>query len=309
MTQITQMGVGSRMARIVVAFALLAGVTVTVDAQVGSTPGSGFTTIIGSAMRYVMAYEQKFALLVAEETYVQELQRPPNPGDNLSQRNPGGGMRAGGTMERRIIRSDFLLVQLGGDGEVWMPFRDAFEVKGAKVRNRDDRLLKLFQGNDKERFEKAAKFSDDTAKLNLGNVARTINIPTLAMMFLHPRVNERFEFTDDGEETVDGRVLRRAAYREAARPTLIKTTRGRDLALTGRLWIDPFSGTVVKTELNAADPAVRCAITVTFKRDDALDFWVPSQMDEYYKAALGLDEIVATATYSNLRRFLKPAVD
>ncbi len=309
MTQITQMGVGSRMARIVVAFALLAGVAVTVDAQVGSTPGSGFTTIIGSAMRYVMAYEQKFALLVAEETYVQELQRPPNPGDNLSQRNPGGGMRAGGTMERRIIRSDFLLVQLGGDGEGWMPFRDAFEVKGAKVRNRDDRLLKLFQGNDKERFEKAAKFSDDTAKLNLGNVARTINIPTLAMMFLHPRVNERFEFTDDGEETIDGRVLRRAAYREAARPTLIKTTRGRDLALTGRLWIDPFSGTVVKTELNAADPAVRCAITVTFKRDDALDFWVPSQMDEYYKAALGLDEIVATATYSNLRRFLKPAVD
>ena len=309
MTQITQMGVGARMARIVVAFALLAGVAVTVDAQVGSTPGSGFTTIIGSAMRYVMAYEQKFALLVAEETYVQELQRPPNPGDNLSQRNPGGGMRAGGTMERRIIRSDFLLVQLGGDGEGWMPFRDAFEVKGAKVRNRDDRLLKLFQGNDKERFEKAAKFSDDTAKLNLGNVARTINIPTLAMMFLHPRVNERFEFTDDGEETIDGRVLRRAAYREAARPTLIKTTRGRDLALTGRLWIDPFSGTVVKTELNAADPAVRCAITVTFKRDDALDFWVPSQMDEYYKAALGLDEIVATATYSNLRRFLKPAVD
>jgi hypothetical protein len=28
-------------------------------------------------------------------------------------------------------------------------------------------------------------------------------------------------------------------------------------------------------------------------------------MDEYYKAALALDEIVATATYSNVRRFLK----
>jgi len=288
---------------------LVLGLSASVDAQVGSTPGSGFTTIIGSAMRYVMTYEQKFALLVAEETYVQELQRPPNPGDNLSQRNPGGGMRAGGAMERRMIRSDFLLVQLGGDGEGWMPFRDAFEVKGAKLRDRDDRLLKLFQANDQERFEKAAKFSDATSKHNLGNVARTINIPTLAMMFLHPRVNERFEFTDEGEETIDGRVLRRAAYREAARPTLIKTTRGRDLALTGRLWIDPFSGTVVKTELNAADPAVRCAITVTFKRDEALDFWVPFQMDEYYKAALGLDEIVATATYSNLRRFLKPAVE
>jgi len=296
-----------RVALHVVVIAL--GLSVAGQAQVGNSPGSGFTTIIGSAMRYVMAYEQKFSLLIAEETYVQELQRPPNPGDNLSQRNPGGGMRAGGTMSRVVMRSDFMLVQLGGDGEGWMPFRDVFELKGAKLRERDDRLLKLFQGNDKERFEKAAKFSDDTAKHNLGNVARTINIPTLAMMFLHPRVNERFEFTDQGEETIDGRVLRRAAYREAARPTLIKTTRGRDLALTGRLWIDPFSGTVVKTELNAADPVVRCAITVTFKRNDALDLWVPSQMDEYYKAALGLDEIVATATYSNVRRFLKPAVE
>jgi hypothetical protein len=292
---------------LIVVFAL--GCWVAVQAQVGSTPGSGFTTIIGSAMRYVMAYEQKFALLAAEETSIQELQRPPNPGDNLSRANPGGGMRAGGVMSRLVVKADLLLVQLGGDGEGWMPFRDAFEVKGARVRDRDDRLVKLFQANDKDRFEKAAKFSEDTAKHNLGNVARTINIPTLAMMFLHPRVNERFEFTDEGEETIGGRVLRRAAYREAARPTLVKTTRGRDLALTGRLWIDPFTGTVVKTELNAADPAVRCAITVTYRKDEALDFWVPAQMDEYYKAALGLDEVISTSTYANVRRFLKPSLN
>ncbi len=125
-------------------------------------------------------------------------------------------------------------MQLGGDGEGWMPFRDAYEVKGRKLRERDDRLLKLFTTNDKERFEKArAAISSDSHKHNLGNVARTINIPTLAMMFLHPRVNERFEFTDGGEETIAGRVLRKAIYKEVARPTLIKTTRGRDLALTG----------------------------------------------------------------------------
>ena len=295
--------------RYIVGVLLLLGLTSMVQAQLGNTPGSGFTTIIGSAMRYVIAYEQKFMLLAADETYVQELQRPPNPGDNLRRTNPGGGMRAGGAMSRLVIKSDFLLVQLGGDGEGWMPFRDAYEVKGAKVRNRDERLLKLFEGGDQERFEKAAKLNEATAGHNLGNVARTINIPTLAMMFLHPRVNERFEFTDEGEETIAGRVLRRAAYREVARPTLIKTTRGRDLALTGHIWIDPFTGTVVKTDLNAADPAVRCAITVTYRKDDALDFWVPSQMDEYYKAALSLDEVLATATYSNVRRFLKPSVN
>ena len=39
-------------------------------------------------MRYAMNYEQQFALLAAEEHYVQELQRPPNPGDNLSRTQP-----------------------------------------------------------------------------------------------------------------------------------------------------------------------------------------------------------------------------
>ena len=214
-------------------------------------------------------------------------------------------MQGGGAISQQIIKSDFLLVQLGGDGEGWMPFRDAYEVKGRKLRERDDRLLKLFTSNDKERFEKAAKLSDDSAKHNLGNVARTINIPTLAMMFLHPRVNERFEFTDGGEETIGGRILRKAIYKEVARPTLIKTTRGRDLALTGMLWIDPFTGTVVKTELNAADPAVRCQVIVTFRRDEALDLWVPEKMEEYYKAYSGLDDILATATYTNVRRILE----
>ena len=295
------------MRRVTKCFVLVIGLgaSLTLHAQVGNKPGSGFTTVIGSAMRYVMAYEQRFLLLAADETYEQDLQRPPNPGSNLSRNNPGGGMLAGGSMNKKVLRSDCLLVQLGGDGEGWMPFRDVLESNGVKVRDRDDRLLTLFTSGDVARFEKAAAIMEASTKHNVGNVARTINIPTLAMMFLHPRVNERFEFTDEGEETIPGRVLRRAAYREAARPTLIKTTRGRDLALTGKIWIDPFTGTVVKTELNAADPVVRAAITVTFRRDEALGLWVPDTMSEYYKAALGLDEIIATATYSNVRTYGK----
>jgi hypothetical protein len=277
--------------------------------QTGNQPGSGFHTVLSSAMRYAMNYEQRFALLAAEEHYIQELQRPPNPGSNLTRANPGGGMQGGGAINQQIIKSDFLLVQLGGDGEGFMPFRDSYEVKGRKLRERDDRLLKLFTSNDKGRFEKAAKFSDDSSKHNLGNVARTINIPLLAMMFLHPRVNERFEFTDGGEETIGGRILRKAAYKEVARPTLIKTSRGRDLAMTGMLWIDPFNGTVVKTELNAADPIVRTQITVMFRREDALDLWVPEKMEEYYKAYSGLDDIIATATYTNVRRVLKSELE
>ena len=285
--------------------ALALSLVLTSHGQVGNQPGSGFTTVLSSAMRYSMNYEQRFALLAADEQYVQELMRPPNPGDNLSRSNPGGGRRAGGQMNLQTIKSDYLLVQLGGDGEGFMPFRDTYEVKGRKLRERDDRLLKLFTSNDKSRFEKAAALSNDSAKHNLGNVARTINIPMLAMMFLHPRVNERFEFTDGGEETIAGRVLRKAIYKEVARPTLIKTSRGRDLAMTGFIWIDPFTGTVVKTELNAADPIVRTQVVVTFPRDDGLDMWVPEKMEEYYKAYSAVDDILATATYTNVRKILK----
>lgn len=281
----------------------------TVVAQVGNQPGSGFNTVLASGMRYTTNYEQRFALLVADEEYVQELQRPPNPGSNLSRSNPGGGMQAGGPIIHQIIKSDYLLVQLGMDGEGWMPFRDTFEVKGRKVRNRDDRLLKLFTSNDKGRFEKAMKFTEDSAKNNIGNVARTINIPLLGMMLLHPRVNERFEFTDGGEENFGGRIVRKAVYKEVARPTLIKTTRGRDLALTGAIWIDPFSGTVVKTEMNAADPVVRCQVIVTFRNDEKLELWVPEKMEEYYKAYVGLDDIIATATYTNVRKILRSELE
>ena len=115
--------------------------------------------------------------------------------------------------------------------------------------------------------------------------------------------DERFEVSDCGEETINGRVLRKALYREAARPTLIKTTRGRDLALTGAIWIDPFTGAVIKSEMNAADPAVRCQVVVTFRRDETLEMWVPDKMEEYYKAALAVDDILATATYSNVRKY------
>lgn len=289
----------------ILSFQPLSSVALAKEEQIGSQPGSGFTTVLSSGMRYTMNYEQRFMLLAADEHYDQQLLRPPNPGSNLSRSNPGGGMQGGGAMATQTIDSDFLLVQLGGDGEGWMPFRDAYEVKGRKLRERDDRLLKLFTTNHKDRFDKAAQLTADSTKFNLGNVARTINIPTLAMMFLHPRVNERFEFTDGGEETINGRVLRKAIYKEVARPTLIKTTRNRDLALTGTMLIDPFTGTVVKTELNAADPQVRCQVIVTFRRDEALDLWVPEKMEEFYKAYSGLDDILATATYSNVRRILK----
>lgn len=266
------------------------------------TPDASRTDVIAGATAYVTGYEAAFSLLVSEEHYVQEIRRPDNPGSNLSRANPGGGMQAGGTVRRVVLRSDYLLVQLG-PGAGWMPFRDVFELNASKVRDREDRLMKLFLANDADRFELADRIMRESTRHNLGTVARTINIPTLAMMFLHPRVRDRFAFEVEGEDAVAGQRATRVAYREMVRPTLIKTTRGRDLILEGRLWLDPESGAVVRSEMNAADPAVRAKVSVAFRRDQDLGIWVPARMDEYYKADNSIDEIFATATYSNVRRF------
>jgi hypothetical protein len=82
--------------------------------------------VLARASAYVGGYEQAFSLLVAEERYVQEIRRPDTVGGggNLSQRNPGGGFSTGGGVRsRRVLRSDYLLIRLGGGGG-WMPFRD-----------------------------------------------------------------------------------------------------------------------------------------------------------------------------------------
>jgi hypothetical protein len=262
----------------------------------------GFAAVLQRATRYVLAYEQAFSLLVAEEHYVQEVRRPPNPGTNLTRENPGGGMQANGPVVQVELRSDYALLQLG-DGGGWMPVRDVFQVKTSQIRHRDDRLVKLLRSDTPDRLDVAARIMAESNRHHVGSVTRTINIPTLALMFLHPIVSERFRFKDEGEETIGGRLVRRASYAELARPTLIRSTRDKDLPLSGHLWFDQFTGAIVKTEMLAMDPIVQGSVMVTYRRDDALDLWVPERMEEYYKAALSSDEILATATYSNVRKF------
>lgn len=262
----------------------------------------GFAAVLQRAMRYVLSYEQAFTLLVADEYYVQEVRRPPNPGTNLTRANPGGGMQANGPVTQTELRSAYALLQLG-DGAGWMPVRDVFQVKASKIRNRDDRLVALLLSDKPDRFDAAARIMAESNRHHVGSVARTINIPTLALMFLHPVVNERFQFKDEGEETIGGRLVRRASYTELARPTLIRSTRDKDLPLSGRLWFDPFTGAIVKTNMLAMDPIIQASVTVTYRQDEALALWVPERMEEYYKAALSSDEILATATYTNVRTF------
>lgn len=258
--------------------------------------------VVARATKYVSEFEQQFSLLVAEEEYVQEVRwQSVAAGGNLSRANPGGGFNNSDAVQKhQVLRSDYLIVPLKGG---WMPFRDVFEVNGSYVRESEDRLVRLFTKPTNTSFAQAAEIMRESTKYNIGSITRTINIPTLALLFLHPDIVTRFEFKREGIEAVEGTSAWIIGYKESVRPSLIKTTRGRDLPLSGRLWIDPATGVVVKTYLVAADPEVRAQVTVTMREDDVIQLWVPSVMDEYYKDTRESRDIIGRATYNLYRRF------
>lgn len=274
-------------------------------AEPAPTPVMTLGRVLDQATAYVADFERQFHVLAAEEQYVQEIRRNDAVGGNLTRANPGGGFQPGGSVKRHIIRSDFALLRLDGGGG-WLPFRDAFELNGKRIRTQDDRLLDLLLEPSAGSFEDARRLSAETAKLYLGSVARTINIPTLALHMVQAELRPRFAFSRAGEETVNGLVAWTVDFKETARPTLVHTTRGLDLALTGRLWIEPATGAILKTQLTAADPVVRADITSTFRREGAMTIWVPDRMEEFYKATQDFNEIYGTATYTTYRRFRTP---
>src|SRR4029077_12371204 len=88
---------------------------------------------------------------------------------------------------------DFLIVKLENAG-LWIQFRDVFDVDGAPVRDRDERLMKLLLEPAGSPDGQMQGILDESARYNIGNVQRDVNTPLLAMLFLDPRHQARFRF-------------------------------------------------------------------------------------------------------------------
>ena len=236
----------------------------------------------------VIEYEQLFSNVVVEEQSVQRI------------------VRADGTVEReRRLRSDFVLILLPG-ADAWLGFRDVFEVDGESVRDRERRMEQLFLDDSRSAVEQAAKIANESARYNIGDVRRTVNLPTVALGFLHPLHQHRFRFEHVGTEIIHDRHAWVVRYSEHAQPTIMRAPTGNVFGY-GRFWLDMESGRAVRSELTLGDGAssIRTSIRVGYRPDEALGIWVPETMDEVYDfpGSSRADRIEATATYSNFRQF------
>lgn len=192
---------------------------------------------------------------------------------------------------KRRLKSDFLLVAYPGRSQVVMMFRDVREVDGKPVRDKQDRITKLFL----EPFNSAAKRAQEIQRegLRLSVDNGRLMDPLTVLGYLQPEYQGGFRISL-GEPAKDlGPDIRELILSPAA-------TRGRT-AKQSRAWVSETTGEIYKTELRSGFGARSEITTTTFAPDPALKIRVPVEMRD--EVARGNDDFIGTAKYSNFRRF------
>jgi len=282
--------------------AVTGAVAATLIAPVAAQPRPALDIVLERAGAYVLELQRQLAGIVAEEDYVQDVRVSSIYGPTTRSGLP--------TARHRELKSDLLLVRPVG-ADRWVQFRDVFEVDGRPVRDRNQRLMKLFVTPSSATANQAEQIALESSRYNIGNLQRTVNLPVLALAVLEPRGQPRFVFKriEKGGQ-VPVRSAAAAAktvwvigYREVEGQTMIRTTNFRDMPARGRFWIEPESGEVLATELIAEDLSLRGEITVGYEREPTLNVIVPIHMKERYDLRRGPSPVTGEASYRSFRQF------
>jgi hypothetical protein len=258
-----------------------------------ASPEPALKTVLQRAGAYAADYHERFTALVAEERYVQRV--GPDP----------ARARGGGAIEQeRILRSDYVIVRDFAGSNSWLGVRDVFDVDGEPVNADRTRLQSLLGDTTRPLAARVRALADLQAKYNLGDLYRTINVPTLALEFLLPDRQPRFHFKHTGSTVFRGVAVWIVRFEERDRPTIIRTPEGRDVRSSGAFWIDPSNGAVLRSELRTGQIPGRplhSIIIVSYTRNARFDMFLPDDMNELYLS--GRTRIEGHATYTNFRRF------
>ena len=252
---------------------------------------------------YVVRYQHELSGVVAEERYVQDADKSDRP-----------------FVTHRELKSDLLLVRTEGATEAYVQFRDVFEVDGDAVRDRSDRLTRLFMNPSESARRQAADIMKESARYNIGSVERNINVPLIALMLLDPTYQRRFKFSLDTEHKGTPRSMPKSPafklagdaweidFDEISTPTVIRGD-SQDAKSHGRVWVDPATSRVLMTELIVEARTVRTTIRVSFQSEPLDGFLMPVEMRETYVLQRRFYTLEGAATYGNFRRFSVDTVE
>lgn len=192
---------------------------------------------------------------------------------------------------KRHLKSDFLLVAYPGRPELVMVFRDVREVDGKPVRDKQDRITRLFLEPFNNAAKRAQEIHRDGLRLSVDN-GRMMD-PLTVVGYLQPEYQGGFRITlgdiahDLGPDVREMDLL--------PLPARAKTTK------PARAWVSEATGEIFRTELRTGFGARSEITTTTFAPDPGLKLRVPVEMRD--EVPRGNDDFIGTATYSNFRRF------
>jgi hypothetical protein len=191
-----------------------------------------------------------------------------------------------------------------------MQFRDVFEVDHKPVRDRDQRLSKLFIDPKTDGRAQAESIQQESARYNLGPLMRTINVPIMALLFFERSVQPKLRFEQGKagnvkrfEGLAEPSAIWMIEYKETKKGTMVKGVNERDIPSHGRIWLDSSNGRVLRTEMISEDTMLRAEVNVSYKTESGIDLLVPDEMREIYTIRRNETRIDGRATYGHFRRF------
>jgi hypothetical protein len=246
-------------------------------------------SLLRDAAAYLEQYGRDVASVIAQEEYEQRVD-------------------VDGRMSRRTLVAEFLVLS---DQTGWVEFRDVFQVDGQRVRDRDERLVRLFADAGADARAQGRRIADESARFNLNaqnwRIPRTLNVPMTALRYLRREHQSRSAFQL-------GRVSKSVAtvrFKEKETlPPLIGSNQS--ARAQGTFWIEVATGRVVKTDLTIKGDSLTANFIVDYADQPSLRLWLPSMMNEaYIIRATGLEGpdgpripyVSGHATYTNYRQF------
>lgn len=266
-------------------FLLALAVSVSVAAQ--TRVDTSAKAAIAAASAYVESYNTKMQNVLADEV--------------AKQTTTHGSFRDW----TRTTKADLFITYLPAES-VWIAVRDVREVDG-EVIDDPDNIRVLMERTPLSRL--GAVIAKKNSQFNIGNISRTFNEPTLALLVMASKHKDRFKFEREG---ISGGAVPRVtiSFKEQDRPTLIQGSNGAPVYTNGQMVIDAASGRVESTRLELKLGSVRARIETDYAENDKLKLWVPVSMRETYEqTAKGFEQTIkCESTYTNYRKFETSAI-
>jgi len=243
--------------------------------------------LLARAGDYVTQYRKDFTGVVGELHETQRIIRPD------------------GTLKReRLLVCDVLLVP-AFDPLTRLPastraFRDVISVDGKPVRDRDERLRKLFLSGSRDALDQARGVAREGARYDIG-MRHLFDTLMLPLRILEPAVASRFRFT----RTTDGMTFQEVQSPALFRSKALFANDFKDMFLSGSFVMGESNGEVHQASLRAGSEDIELGVSLRYVEQPDIKMLVPADATETLRQPKrpNSDHTVVTAVYSNFRRF------